>query len=414
MASNAFLDIAFGRAQGFFGEYRGPKSHAMGAGRNTESGAPTSKHSTRWLRGKYSCEKLQFPFNVETDPHQGHYIVFDIKKYRPAKLEALRDDTKSMLKAIANIEKELSPEVLATFAYRGALEQHKKQLNDRKATIDNQLLEHTNALMLDRARLVGGSQGRGAKANSAVSLIRNQTKSSKASIALYMPPAVTTQYKVNYGNPEIALHTEVGLKAFEAFMADQGDFFSGLQAGAKASRGGLQEWAKKASLASVDKLLPGARVLQQMATGTVITPRLELMFESVGRRAFTYTFICIPKSLMEAEEVEQIVYQFKHAMHPRFIPGQGGNIRSMEIPDTFEITYMNNNGQNAFLNKISSCFLQSMDVQYGADRFTAYPEAKNLFLAGPGRTGSPPQRTQITLTFNELSVLTQQDIEAGF
>ena len=82
----------------------------------------------------------------------------------------------------------------------------------------------------------------------------------------------------------------------------------------------------------------------------------------------------------------------------------------MEIPDTFEITYMNNNGQNAFLNKISSCFLSSMDVQYGADRFTAYGEAKHP----DGRTGSPPQRTQITLTFNELSVLTQQVIEAGF
>ena len=75
---------------------------------------------------------------------------------------------------------------------------------------------------------------------------------------------------------------------------------------------------------------------------------------------------------------------------------------------------MNNNGQNAFLNKISSCFLQSMDVQYGADRFTAYPEAKNLFLAGPGRTGSPPQRTQITLNFTELAILTQQDIEEGY
>ena len=100
MAANAFIDIAFGRARGFFGEYRGPKSHAMGAGRNTESGAPTSKHSTRWLRGKYSCERLQFPFNVESDPHQGHYIVFDIKKYRPASLQGMRAKQRTLQRAL--------------------------------------------------------------------------------------------------------------------------------------------------------------------------------------------------------------------------------------------------------------------------------------------------------------------------
>ena len=82
----------------------------------------------------------------------------------------------------------------------------------------------------------------------------------------------------------------------------------------------------------------------------------------------------------------------------------------MKIPDTFEISYMNNNGQNAFLNKISSCFLQSMDVQYGADRFTSYGEATNK----DGDAGAPPQRTQITLNFSELAILTQQDIEAGY
>ena len=170
-----------------------------------------------------------------------------------------------------------------------------------------------------------------------------------------------------------------------------------------------KELAKKGSLGFVEKIAPGARVLGQMATGQVITPRMELMFESVGRRSFTYTFIFIPKSLREAEEVEKIVYQFKHAMHPKFLSG-GNNIRTMEIPDTFEITYMNNNGQNAFLNKISSCFLQSMDVQYGADRFTAYPEN----ITKDGATGSPPQRTQITLNFTELAILTQQDIEEGY
>ena len=409
----SFVSAAVGRANNFLsGGYRGPKSHALGAGRNVESGAPTSKHSTRWLRGKYSCERLQFPFNVESDPHQGHYIVFDIKKYKPAKLEGLRAKQKTLQKALNNVRKELSNPDRGRFrTAQGTI----SEVKGREANVQNQLIENTNKINDLIVAGEGGpsSQGRGVKANSAIALTRNQTKSSLGSIALYMPPSVTTQYKVNYGNPEIALHTELGMKAFEAFMSDQGGLVSGLTAALDASKGGLKELAKKGSLGFVEKIAPGARVLGQMATGQVITPRMELMFESVGRRSFTYTFIFIPKSLREAEEVEKIVYQFKHAMHPKFLSG-GNNIRTMEIPDTFEISYMTHNRQNAFLNKISSCFLQSMDVQYGADRFTAYPEAKNLFLAGPGRTGSPPQRTQITLNFTELAILTQQDIEEGY
>ena len=103
----AIIDIALARtSNALFGGYRGPKSHAMGAGRNVESGAPTSKHSTRWLRGKYSCERLQFPFNVESDPHQGHYIIFDIKKYKPAVLEGLRAKQRTLEKAFQNARKD--------------------------------------------------------------------------------------------------------------------------------------------------------------------------------------------------------------------------------------------------------------------------------------------------------------------
>ena len=408
MAITTFLDIGVARASGLLGRYRGPKSHALGAGRSAVSGTTSSKHAPLTRSSSYSSKRLQFPFNVESDPHQGHYIVFDIKKYKPAKLEGLRTKQRTLEKALDGLKKELAIPPLLAEGIGGV----QKELKDRIADTDNQLLENTNKLFAAEVAGEGiGSQGRGrgAKANSAISLKSNQTKSSKASIALYMPPSVTSSYKVNYGNPEIALHTELGLNAFEAFMADQGDFWSGLQAGAREAKGGLKEWGTKASLASIDKLLPGARVISQMATGQVITPRMELMFESVGRRAFTYTFIFIPKSEREAQEVEKIVYAFKEAMHPE-VEDQATSFRSMKIPDTFDIKYMAGGGRNAFLNKISSCFLSSMDVQYGADRFTAYPPAKSR----SGEFGSPPQKTQLTLNFSELDILTKKDIQDGF
>ena len=93
-------------------------------------------------------------------------------------------------------------------------------------------------------------------------------------------------------------------------------------------------------------------------------------------------------------------------MSPGITQGIG---REMSIPSTFDIQYMYQNGPNNFLNKISTCFLKTMDVQYGAERFTAYEPTEGNFGSGP-----PPQRTQITLTFNEMEIITKERIAEGY
>ena len=71
-----------------------------------------------------------------------------------------------------------------------------------------------------------------------------------------------------------------------------------------------------------------------------------------------------------------------------------------------KVTGHSNIQENTFINKISSCFLQKVGVQYGGDRYTAY---ENI----PGR-GTPPQRSTLTLDFTELETLSQEHIEDGF
>ena len=82
--------------------------------------------------------------------------------------------------------------------------------------------------------------------------------------------------------------------------------------------------------------------------------------------------------------------------------------REMDIPGTFDITYMYQNQENAFINKVSSCFLQNVAVQYGADRYTAYESTNSKF-----GSGTPPQKSQITLSFVELETLSKSMIEEG-
>ena len=76
---------------------------------------------------------------------------------------------------------------------------------------------------------------------------------------------------------------------------------------------------------------------------------------------------------------------------------------------TFDIEYMYRENRNNFLNRISTCYLTSVKVQYGGDRFTAYEETTSL-----RGSGAPPQRSQISLEFTELEILSQDHIKDGF
>ena len=137
--------------------------------------------------------------------------------------------------------------------------------------------------------------------------------------------------------------------------------------------------------------------------GRVITPRMELMFEGMGRRSFSYNFVFIPKSEKEAKTVEEIVKMFKKHMMPDFVnsitSGTGG-VREMTIPDHFNIRYMYKGEINTHLNLISTCALSNMTVDYGAERFTGYAEGR-------------PQTTKISLSFTEFNIMSRQHIEEG-
>ena len=74
------------------------------------------------------------------------------------------------------------------------------------------------------------------------------------------------------------------------------------------------------------------------------------------------------------------------------------------------IDYYYRNTRNDFINRISTCFLKTMDVKYGGDRYTTYPAT---FTEG-GKYGLPPQKSTMTLNFEELELLSRDHIEEGY
>ena len=219
-----------------------------------------------------------------------------------------------------------------------------------------------------------------------------------------MPPNVQVSYDVKYGDQEVGALAMAGAAAIEA-IASEGGTRSKVEGVVNALLGagmkeGLQAFASK----GLETIAPGATTLINLSRGSVVTPRMEMMFEGVGRRQFSYTFSFIPKSKQEALIVEEIIHMFKLYAMPKYSNPE--TRREMDIPGTFDIEYMYRGSRNQFLNKVHTCFLQQVQVQYGGDRYTAYEDI-------PGK-GPPPQRSSITLNFTELETLSQDHIKEGY
>ena len=345
---------------------------------------------------KHKVNHFSYPSDVDSDPMQGHYIIFNISSLTAAILKAEKQSKKDLATAAKAAAAKYNIETAGT---RFGSEAGQKDF------VSKNLFK-----FLPKQKLQAGSTNRSFQVSSMPRVTL------ETSIALYMPPSVSVNYGVNYADEEIGALAEIGTGIMKAFTQGGGDTKTKLTKALNAMTGAAaQEGLQSALLKGLDAVAPGVQTMAQLETGKVITPRMELMFKGVGRRNFSFTFAFIPKSEKEAKIVENIIYTFKENMHPEY--ANATTRKEMKIPNTFEISYMYQNKANDFLNKISTCFLTSMAVQYGGDRFTAYEPTESRLSGGPRGphgSGAPPQKSQITLGFSELETLSKQHIKEGY
>ena len=158
---------------------------------------------------------------------------------------------------------------------------------------------------------------------------------------------------------------------------------------------------------AADALASGAKGAIELASGKVTNNRLEMVFQGISRRSFSYSFKMMPKSEAEATTVDEICRMFRFYMAPSF-DGDIGSSRTMIVPATFDISYYFGMGkENRFLNKISTCVLESANVTYGGERV-------QFFRPHSDGSGAPPVETNIELQFKELELITREKLALGY
>ena len=185
--------------------------------------------------------------------------------------------------------------------------------------------------------------------------------------------------------------------------------FTGLNAesfkkAAGAAMDGLRTAVTGLALSAVEQVpgFSGAGAAIGIARGKVIVPKMEVTFEGIGLREFSYSFIFTPSSKEEADEINAIIRLFRENAAPEYTDALG---IEMTIPNTFDIAYYSGSKENGYLHKIGECYLQSVDVTYGGDKMTFHTQNEK---------GAPPTRTTMALNFKELQTVTKSLIQEGF
>lgn len=206
-------------------------------------------------------------------------------------------------------------------------------------------------------------------------------------ITLYTPQQVTVRYGAQWGEED----------AFTAALASDPELANSLKAAGNSAStaGGAVSGVLAGKILSSGS--PFASSLSAL-TRTAANPKKEQIFKSVDYRSFTFEYSFAPKSAEEARAALKIIYLFKYHMHPEF---KDKNTFVYVYPSEFDIEYFFAGKENSSLNKISSCVLKEMTVNYSPNgTFTTFPD------------GTPTQ-INMTLQFVELETLTKERIEAG-
>ena len=136
------------------------------------------------------------------------------------------------------------------------------------------------------------------------------------------------------------------------------------------------------------------------ATGAVINPNLELLFDGPKLRTFSFSFKLTPRNADEAKIIRQIIKFFKKNMAAQ----RSTSNLFLLSPNIFKLKYISGFGkkQNPYMNKIKPCALSAFNVNYTPDgSYMTYNDPNN-----PSMTSY-----DIGLSFSEIEPIYADEIK---
>jgi hypothetical protein len=332
---------------------------------------------------KYSIQNYSYPADLYSNrgTYGGNYAVFYINVSTDSKLEAPGGN--------ASV-KDMTPRDRGDMVAMGLTPAQLATANAAAGAIDGAIgggLLTGNIKGAAQGVVVGGVTGAAVGALVATQGSRTQ-KRLKTAIALHIPNNLSINYSVTWSEEDTAMLAMAGAAVQQGWEV------------AKALSGGGN---------NTDVTGTGAAILTNIAlskgpnsgansaaTGLAANPKKEQVFKGVNFRTFSFEYKFFPRNADEAQNVLNIIEQFKYHMHPEF---KDNNNFVYIYPSEFDIFYYNDGQENLNLHRHTSCVLTDMSVNYAPNGMF------NTFWNGV------PTQIDVTLSFRELALLTKEKVK---
>jgi len=348
----------------------------------------------------YAFSSISYPRDVTYDMQNGHYMLFYINVQNKTRyiMNPVEGSSKIGETLTYNSALDYGEEVMATKFVSNATE----EANYRKGLIDRG--GKGNTLKGDVAQLRKGRKGFGTSFQNILPTTTRITDS----IAIYLPPNVKDATSVGYNNAEMGVIGAAAAGSAGVVDALRKGDLSGLASTLGTAAKDLLATAGLGlgseflgTLAGVDP--EGLKGFAKKAFGQASNPYMEVLFEGVEMRTFTYNFTFSPRNKEETEDVKKIIEMFRFHMMPEL---NGGSSAFMTLPSTFDIHYMYQvtpdvSNENNYYTKIATCVLKGCDVDYT-------PNGVKSFASGA------PTQITMSLSFQETEMLTKQHVNRGY
>ena len=358
----------------------------------------------------YAFSTLSYPLDVTNSNENGHFVLFYVNAQNKTKYEYAGIDKGQRVTVggkYTTIDKSTGP--LGYKLYNNDIQDTPDaHLYNNSGGYRSQIIKNGGAGGLLYNNMTVLQRGRKLPYSGINSKYQTTTRITD-SVALYLPSGIGNATSATYGDSKTGIAGYLALSGVDILKDIRDEDFVNAQEKLFGATGTiLSEAAKKYGVAALETLTDTEGLTESFDKifGQTLNPYIEVTYNSINMRTFSYGFKFAPTSKKETEEVQAIIKLFRFHMVPEL---KGDIHRYLTLPSTFDIHYMFQSGmddqdlarENSFYNKIATCVLEDCTVDYTPTGVRSFAD------------GAPTQIT-MDLKFKETEMLTKQKVRDGF
>ena len=190
----------------------------------------------------------------------------------------------------------------------------------------------------------------------------NKTRLTTEAIAMYMPDTIHFDSRQSYdglspGKELLGQALAVAPGVVDVYKSPNGGARAALEAIKKS--GAIQMLGERI-VGGITGATDTTRLGVFGATGSVINPMLELIYNAPDFRSFQFDFVFYPRSESEALQVQRIIERFRFHQSPELEKVGGKQSGLLVPPSEFDIKFFYAGRQNPNLPPITSCVLEEI------------------------------------------------------